>query len=116
MALSDREQKLLEEMERNLYRSEADVVSADDAKHSKLSPARLLVGTLLVIVGLGILVVTVATKVVALGILAFVIMVAGVSWALRRTPSAEDAAATPKSTSSFSERMNERWNHRSDRQ
>lgn len=109
MALSDREQKLLEEMERNLYQSEADVVSTDNSSRSKLTPARLLVGTLIVVLGFGVLLVTVVSKIIWLGIVAFALMVFGITWALRRTKADVTKVASP---SRFSERLTERWDRR----
>lgn len=123
MPLSEQEQRLLDEMERHLMRNDADVVSAPREGQS-LSYRNIVYGSVLVLVGLAGLVVGVSTSVIAIGVVAFVIMVAGVVLAVTPTrsglarPRSEGTRKTPPakgaSGGSFMDRMNDRWDRRQD--
>ncbi len=121
MPLSEQEQRLLDEMERHLMRNEADVVSAA-REGQALSYRNIVYGAILVLVGIGGLVVGVSTTIIAIGVVAFLVMVAGVVLAI--TP-AKGAAAMPRagaagtrkpaasaSSASFMDKMNDRWDRR----
>lgn len=123
MPLSEQEQRLLDEMERHLMRNEADVVTAPGRA---LSYRNIVIGTLLVLAGLGALVFGVVVGMNALGIIlgvaGFLVMLGGVVLAV--TPlrgsapsapaSARPASATPRSGSSFMDRINDRWDRRNE--
>lgn len=81
MPLSEHEQKLLEQMERALYAE--DPRFASHMKGSAHSPnrRRVIVGVCVALAGLAIVVAGVATELIALGVVGFVVMVAGVAWA-----------------------------------
>ncbi|WP_454119207.1 DUF3040 domain-containing protein [Microbacterium lacticum] len=123
MPLSEQEQRLLDEMERHLMNKDADVVSAPRDGQT-LSYRNIVYGTVLVLVGLGGLIVGVSSGLIAVGVLAFVAMVGGVVLAAtpaRRasgsdSPRADRAPSTgaKKATgsSSFMDRMNDRWDRR----
>lgn len=120
MPLSEQEQRLLDEMERHLMRNDADVVSASREGRA-LSYRNIVYGTLLVLLGLGGLIVGVAVPVIAVGVIGFVVMLAGVIVAVTPTRTgtlkAEDAApsAAGKPSAgrgSFMDRMNDRWDRR----
>lgn len=123
MPLSEQEQRLLDEMERHLMNKDADVVSAPRDGQT-LSYRNIVYGTVLVLVGLGGLIVGVSSGVIVVGVLAFVAMVGGVVLAAtpaRRasgsdSPRADRAPSTgaKKATgsSSFMDRMNDRWDRR----
>ena len=122
MPLSEQEQRLLDEMERHLMRNDADVVSAPGDGRS-LSYRNIVIGTILVLAGLGGLIVGVSTQLIVVGVLAFVVMLGGVILAV--TPSRGAArAAGPRaphvrkpgssSSSSFMDRMNDRWDRRNE--
>jgi hypothetical protein len=124
MPLSEQEQRLLDEMERHLMRNDADVVSAPTDGRT-LSYRNIVYGTILVLVGLGALVVGVSTQLIVVGVIGFVVMLGGVILAVTPTrgiprgPSdAPPAPAPPKqrSTSSFMDRMNDRWDRRQEGQ
>lgn len=118
MPLSEQEQRLLDEMERHLMHNDADVVTASRDGRS-LSYRNIVYGTILVLAGLGGLIVGVSTQLIIVGVLGFIIMLGGVVLAV--TPArgsvkrTSDASAKPtrnRSSSSFMDRMNDRWDRR----
>jgi len=121
MPLSEQEQRLLDEMERHLLRNDADVVSAPTGARS-LSYRNIVYGTILVLAGLGALVVGVSTQLIWVGVVGFVLMLGGVILAVtpmrgatrENSPQSGGArTSTPNRTStSFMDRMNERWDRR----
>jgi hypothetical protein len=120
MPLSEQEQRLLDEMERHLMGNDADVVTAQGRA---LSYRNLVWGTLLVLVGLGGLIIGVASDLgvasIIIGVVGFLIMLGGVVLAVTplrgaaraASPTAPRAAKT-RSTTSFMDRMNDRWDRR----
>lgn len=130
MPLSEHEQKLLEEMERQLF--------ADDPRlartfHRSTRPRRdrrrITLGILAILVGLVLLVLAVALPMIWLGVAAFVLMVAGGVWAATAPRVADGRAAAgtrpgragsspaasgSASSRSFMRRMEERWDRRGD--
>ncbi|WP_394279657.1 DUF3040 domain-containing protein [Microbacterium sp.] len=123
MPLSEQEQRLLDEMERHLMRNDADVVSADRGA-TALSYRNVVYGSVIVLLGIAGLVVGVATSLIVIGVIAFVVMVGGVVLAFtpargaaaaatdRPTPSGARKPADARSSESFMDRMNERWDRR----
>jgi len=122
MPLSEQEQRLLDEMERHLMRNDADVVSAPRDGRT-LSYRNIVYGTVLVLLGLGGLIAGVSTGLVAIGVVAFIVMLGGVVLAVTPTKGSGRAPAdgsrarpgTPHASTSFMDRMNERWDRRQDR-
>lgn len=119
MPLSDNEQRLLDEMERNLYKNEADVVSTSDLTRGPNYSA-IVIGVLIGLVGIVTMVVGVYVSMTILGIIGFAILFAGVMVAAT-IPSKSDApAASPRSAgsrpavskSNMMDRLNERWDRR----
>lgn len=119
MPLSEQEQRLLDEMERHLMHNDADVVTASRDGRS-LSYRNIVYGTILVLAGLGGLIVGVSTQLIVVGVIGFIVMLGGVVLAVTpargsaRRPT-EAAAAKPiknRSSSSFMDRMNDRWDRR----
>ncbi|WOQ70459.1 DUF3040 domain-containing protein [Microbacterium limosum] len=121
MPLSEQEQRLLDEMERHLLRNDADVVSAD--RHGRTVNYRnVTIGALLVLAGIGGLIAGVATQLIVVGIVGFAAMLGGVI--LAATPSKAESAhlTAPRPgagptrasspSSSFMDRMNDRWDRR----
>ncbi len=119
MPLSEQEQRLLDEMERHLMRNDADVVSAPRDGRT-LSYRNIVYGTILVLVGLAGLIIGVATQIIAIGVIGFVIMLGGVILAVTPTRGAvriaaePDRPAAPRPSTSFMDRMNDRWDRRQD--
>jgi hypothetical protein len=120
MPLSEQEQRLLDEMERQLLHSDADVVGAPGSGRG-LSYRRIVYGTVLVLVGLGGLVAGVALPMVAVGVIGFIVMLGGVALAVTPSrrgvaestdekPAKNAQAKSPK----FMDRMNDRWDRRQD--
>jgi uncharacterized membrane protein len=125
MPLSEQEQRLLDEMERHLMHNDADVVTASRDGRS-LSYRNIVYGTVLVLVGLGGLIAGVAGRgapaLIVVGVVGFVVMLGGVVLAVtpNRRPAADAAprSASPKPkkapSTSFMDRMNDRWDRRQD--
>lgn len=118
MPLSEQEQRLLDEMERHLMGGDADVVTADGSGRS-LSYRNLVLGALLVVAGLGGIIAGVASQLIIIGVLGFVVMLGGVVLAItplrssRPAAPAEPSARGPKPVRpSFMDRMNDRWDRR----
>ncbi len=122
MALSEHEQRLLDEMERGFYQSEADVLQAGSSEPRRLNYRSLVLGIIVVILGIGVLVAGVAVQLLWLGLIGFAVMLGGVILMLSRRSSGpltvEDitsAGSGPKasrSRESLSERMERRWDQR----
>ncbi|WP_427869095.1 DUF3040 domain-containing protein [Leucobacter luti] len=119
MALSEHEQRLLDEMERGFYRSEADVMQTTGGVRRRTNYRSLVLGVIVVLVGVGVLVGGVAAQQLWLGLVGFAVMVGGVMLMLSRgsseasvdEPNREGRAPRP-SKESLSERAERRWNER----
>lgn len=123
MALSEQEQRLLDEMERSLYQGDADFMSTAPSGQSGISARAITVAVLAVAIGLGIVVTGLAIDQPLIGVLGFIVTVAGIAWALRGNGSASDAFAgsTPRKQASgaqrakqsdYMSRLEERWDER----
>lgn len=118
MALSEHEQRLLDEMERGFYRSEADVLQTASVRRARTNYRSLVLGILVCIVGIGVLIGGVAAQQLWLGLIGFAAMLGGVLLMFARGPEDEAASendASPKKSEdrqSFSERMERRWDER----
>lgn len=118
MPLSEQEQRLLDEMERHLMHNDADVVSAPTDGRT-ISYRNVVYGSITVLAGLGLLVLGVAIPQIIVGVVGFVFMIGGVILAVRPTRAVPDAAPhtagarlEAKSSASFMDRMNDRWDRR----
>ena len=125
VALSEHEQRLLEEMERNLYRSDTDVV-APQRLHAGLPSRRgVILGSLIILVGIGVLIGGVVTGLIVLGVFGFAVMFGGVLYALlprRSRPVAHDdddrtgppvgVPGRSAGESTLEQRMQQRWERR----
>ncbi|GAA4154300.1 DUF3040 domain-containing protein [Gryllotalpicola daejeonensis] len=129
MPLSEHEQRLLDEMERNLYQNDADFV-ANISQTPRRKPAyrAIVLGVLLAVIGVAVLVLGVAISLAIVGILGFLVMFVGVLVAI--TPgrrrggdplftaqggSAQSGSGTrQKNSSDFMDRLGERWDKRQD--
>lgn len=132
MPLSENEQKMLEQMERALYAEDPRFAShMKGGRMSSASKQRVTVGVCVAVIGLALVVAGVAVELIALGVVGFVVMVAGVAWAAAPTRGGSlaavrnDGGATkPRSArrgkgaknvdsgESFTSRMEERWEKR----
>lgn len=86
MPLSEHEQKLLEQMERALYAEDPKFATSMKGTQQRASRRRVLAGILAGAAGLAVVLFGVTIENVALGAVGFVLMVAGVAWALRPVP------------------------------
>ena len=117
MPLSEQEQRLLEEMERNLYQNDSDFVSAVGARVGKINYTVVVTGALLVVAGIATLITGVMIALPVVGVLGFIVMFSGVLVATSRprpaaaAPRAQNSSQRAKS-SSFMDGMNERWEKR----
>ena len=119
MPLSEQEQRLLDEMERNLYHNDADDVTTVGGRRGRAGGLALFLGIAGVVVGLGLLLLGVGIRLPIVGIVGFVLMFAGalvliapprrLSVARRSQPNAPRA---PRS--SFMDSLGERWERRND--
>jgi hypothetical protein len=127
MPLSEHEQRLLDEMERNLYQNDADFVAAVSKGRGGTNYRALVLGILLSLVGLGVLVTGVIVRQPLVGVGGFAIMLAGVVVAMRPAAGGAEEPGLPtvgraskprspssRSSSSFMDRLNERWDNRGD--
>jgi hypothetical protein len=125
MPLSEQEQRLLDEMERNLYQNDADFVSTVGARRGKPNYRVVVIGIVVTIVGIITLITGVVVHQPIVGVLGFAVMFGGVLLAfapprrLRGEPAAPrsagpNGAPTKKRSGSFMDTLNERWDRRSD--
>src|SRR5690606_32376380 len=92
MALSEHEHRLLDEMERNFYRSDAEFAAAG---RGRVDSTAVTFGALIIVAGIALAVVGVASQLWWLGVVGFVVMFAGALVMLRRKPDAGDAMPRP---------------------
>lgn len=121
MPLSEHEQRLLEEMERNLYKNEADVMNTADFRRAPNYTA-IAVGVLMGLVGIVTMVVGVSLDITLVGVLGFGILFAGVMVAVAFPGAPSDGAEAPSPSAprakspagseSFMDRLNDRWERR----
>ncbi len=121
MALSEHEQRLLDEMERGFYQSEADVMQTGSATRRRLNYRSLVLGIVVSIVGIGVLIGGVAAQQLWLGLIGFALMVGGVTLMMSRgseTLTVEDVmqggakSGSRATRESLSERAERRWDER----
>lgn len=122
MGLSEREQQLLDDMERRFYQSEADFVQAAPS-NTRLNLRSLVLGILVLIVGVGLLLAGVGFQQLWMGLAGFAVMVVGALLAFSKregmseagsNAAAQGGAKQSQSRESFSDRMNRRWEQRMD--
>lgn len=116
MALSEREQRLLEEMERNLYQNEADVLTTLGQSRRAPNYTAIVIGVVVAVAGIGLMIAGVNADLTWLGIVGFAVLFTGVMVAvavpgpeLKLTPG---SAGGKKPTGSLMDRLNERWERR----
>lgn len=122
MPLSEHEQRLLEEMERNLYQNDADFVATVSGRRGKPNYRLVVVGALLAVAGVGALVAGVIVRQPIVGVVGFGLMLGGVLMVISpgrgsETTPAGSSSATRTSKprrSSWMTTMTERWERRQD--
>lgn len=129
MALSEREQKLLQQMEQALYAEDPRFATRIRSANAGRNRTRLLVGVLGVLLGLGLVVLGVLNQLIWLGAAGFVVMVAAGAYAFApekrqgpagvvdpsgrvRTASSPAARAPRQRSAGFMKRLEDRWERR----
>lgn len=120
MPLSEQEQRLLDEMERNLYQNDADFVATVGAGRGRTNYRGIILGALLVIAGISTLLIGVGSHLPVIGVLGFAIMFAGVVVALTPARGPRGMSAKPSAGPSprdrrsggFMDSLNQRWERR----
>ena len=130
MPLSEQEQRLLDEMERNLYQNDADFVATVGARRGRPNYRGIVIGVVLVLVGIVVLLVGVGTRLPILGVVGFAVMFAGVLVAISPARSgkgpissqtAPPSGSSPRASAGkaprsggFMDSLNDRWERRQD--
>ena len=117
MALSEHEQRLLEEMERSLYHNEADVVSTLGASRRAPNYTAVVSGVVMAVVGLAVMLWAVSSSLTWLGVIGFLVLFAGVMIAVTIPGPVTESAVRASSRSgrsggSLMDQLNERWDRR----
>jgi hypothetical protein len=116
MALSDREQKLLEQMEQALASEDPKLATTLRAPSIRLrAPKNLVFAILAVVIGVTGLLAGVVTQLPPIGILGFVSIVAGLSIAFSGATAVvakTTKTSAGKNKSSFMQGFEERWDRR----
>jgi hypothetical protein len=114
MPLSDREKRLLEEMEAALLTEDPRLVSALSSK-APVSPSRnrIMAGAGFILLGLITLFGGLISQVTPIGILGFVIALGGVITAISSISPMVRGVRKPSSRTNLSARLEQRWDNRS---
>lgn len=126
MALSEREQELLAQLEKQLNDDPAFASTMTGsqplvAPAVASSPRNLVIGALIAVVGLGLIIAGVSTKLILLGVLGFVVAAAGVYFATTAPKNAKAAGSTAtsrqapsksKGNSRFMQNLENKWDER----
>jgi hypothetical protein len=111
--LSDREKRLLEEMEAALLTEDPRLVSALSATPVSPSRNRTMAGAGLVLLGLVTLFGGLIAQVTPIGILGFIIALSGVITAISSISPQLRGPKKPRTRTNLSARMEQRWENRS---
>lgn len=120
MALSDREQQLLEQMERALANEDPRFASAlGGSMTNRIATKSIGIAVLGVVVGIGSLLAAVSLSIPALGVLGFLAIVAGFYFAnlgAKSSPATGKPGPTSKAPTSggFMQGLEDRWDRRQD--
>lgn len=122
VALSDREQKLLEQMEKALYAEDPKFASSLRRSGLTIAPGErrhVIIGLVVLLVGLGMVFASVVSKTVIVGIPGFLLVLTGFVFIARGLQEPVGAATpTPKKVrnrtknSKFLEKLEQRWQER----
>ncbi|MEO5319590.1 DUF3040 domain-containing protein [Arthrobacter sp. CC3] len=118
MPLSEHEQKLLEQLEKQLHEDDpkfANSMGSDPGRN--WSTRHIVIGVLATLAGVLLLLVGVSLQSIFVGVLGFIVMGAGVYFATMRSSAAGKAKSTGgkktgKGRSSFMSGLEERWDER----
>ena len=117
MPLSEHEQRLLEQLEKQLHEDHRFASTMKTVSSAgNYSTRNLALGALIGIVGIGVLIAGISSQLIVVGVLGFIVMFGGVYLALSRrggvkaSKSAGKAAAAPKS--GFMSDLESKWEQR----
>ena len=121
MGLSESEKRVLEELERNLYENDADFARKTKAKIDQVSsrgansPAKVIAGALLAVIGISILVFAAITQLPPVGVAGFLVMLFGLLMASATAKTGtQSKGASKKSTKQQGSFFEDRWNRRTE--
>ena len=116
MPLSEHEQRLLDEMERSLYHSEADDVTTVGAGRARPNYTAIALGIIAGVIGIALLLVGVISQLAVIGLVGFAVMFAGALIAIAppRRLSVDRPGRATRRRPSFMDSLNERWDRRAD--
>lgn len=118
MPLSEHEQKLLEQLEKQLHEDDPKFAHSMGSDPGRTwSTRHLVIGVLAALAGIALLLVGVTTQIIIVGVLGFVVMGGGVYFATMRNGSGArgglpSAGKSGKPRSSFMSSLEERWDER----
>jgi hypothetical protein len=117
MPLSEHEQRLLEQLEKQLHEDDPKFANSMGSDPSRTwSTRHIVIGVLGTIAGVLLLLVGISLQNIILGVLGFVVMGAGVYFATLRSSAVGKAGGRAKkpgkSRSSFMNSLEERWDER----
>ncbi|WP_332762769.1 DUF3040 domain-containing protein [Pseudarthrobacter sp.] len=119
MPLSEHEQKLLEQLEKQLHEDDPKFANSMGSDPGRTwSTRHIVIGVLCALAGIALLLVGVTVQNIFVGVLGFVVMGAGVYFATMRNASggkqrsAHGTGKSGKPRSSFMSSLEERWDER----
>lgn len=123
MPLSEHEQRLLEQMEKALYAEDPKfATSLRSAPGARAARGRAALGVLALLGGIGLLIAGVATTLIVIGVLGFVVMLVGsvMIYSSFQVRPVDEAAPTspsgpaPRKSPGFMDRLEDRWRRRAE--
>jgi Protein of unknown function (DUF3040) len=113
MSLSDRERRLLEEMEAALATEDPRLQTTLAGSATTLAKPRLLAGALSLLAGVALLFTGLISKTTPLGVAGFIVALVGLILIIRSLGAVASSLPRPKGPrTSLSDRLEERWNRR----
>ena len=118
MPLSEHEQKLLEQLEKQLHEDDPKFASSMGSDPGRTwSTRHMVIGVLATLAGVLLLLIGVSVQIIFVGVLGFVVMGAGVYFATMRRSTGGSASGRQgkkpgKPRSSFMNGLEERWDER----
>ncbi|MCQ1946576.1 MULTISPECIES: DUF3040 domain-containing protein [unclassified Arthrobacter] len=119
MALSEHEQRLLDQLEQQLHAEDPKFANSMATSAGRgISTRRIVLGALLAVVGLGVLLLGITEAGILVGVLGFLIMGAGVYYATTRgrknAPAATDGRKERESSTQrgFMNNLESKWDER----
>jgi hypothetical protein len=118
MPLSEHEQRLLDQLEQQLHADDPKFAShMESASGRSLSTRQIVVGSLVAVAGILTLLIGISSQIIALGVLGFLVMGAGVYWATSRRSGGKAGTGGRKASKQpkgggFMSSLEEKWDER----